>query len=248
MARYFIEIAYKGTSYHGWQRQQNAVSIQEILEKTLAIVLGETIETCGCGRTDTGVHAKQFFVHFDTEKTIDNNLKYNLNGILPKDITVKRIVPVDEHAHARFDATSRSYEYHINFLPDPFVLEFSYYYRWKLNLKAMNEAASLLLTHKDFSCFSKSNTQVKTFLCDVTRAVWEQQNNNLVFYISANRFLRNMVRAIVGTLLEVGKGDLDIKGFGEIIESKNRSEAGVSVPACGLFLTEVSYPYLMKNH
>ncbi|MDB5000178.1 MAG: tRNA pseudouridine(38,39,40) synthase TruA [Mucilaginibacter sp.] len=243
--RYFIELAYDGTSYHGWQVQQNALSVQELLNKALSTLLRQPIETIGCGRTDTGVHAKEYFAHFDgpqpTEGTV--NLR-GLNALLPHDIAIKSIIPVHADAHARFDATLRSYEYHIHFEKNPFLNGYSWLLRDRPNLELMNKAAAIIMEYIDFSCFSKSNTQVKTNNCKIAKAVWEQTENGIMFKISADRFLRNMVRAIVGTLLLVGKGEMQPEEIRDIIESKNRSNAGMSVPACGLYLTEVKYSYL----
>lgn len=243
--RYFLELAYKGTYYHGWQIQPNAVSVQEVLDKTLSTLLAEPIHTLGCGRTDTGVHAKEFYAHFDTTRPVPEQLIHNLNGMLPQDIAAKRFIPVNDDAHARFDATSRSYEYHMHFAKDAFLTEFSFYHpRKKPDLERMNEVAQLLLSHEDFACFSKSHAGSKTTLCIVTEARWESRGEQLIFHISANRFLRNMVRAIVGTLLDAGMGKIDANDFKKILESKNRSEAGTSVPANGLYLTRIQYPYL----
>jgi tRNA pseudouridine38-40 synthase len=244
--RYFIELAYDGTKYHGWQVQQNAVSVQELLNKALTTLLRQPIETIGCGRTDTGVHAKEYFAHFDGSKSEIENPKFEigLNALLPHDIAIKRIIPVHADAHARFDATLRSYEYHIHFEKNPFLNGYSWLLRDRPNLELMNKAAVIIMEYIDFSCFSKSNTQVKTNNCKIAKAVWEQTNNGIIFKITADRFLRNMVRAIVGTLLLVGKGEMQPEEIRDIIESKNRSNAGMSVPACGLYLTEVKYSYL----
>jgi tRNA pseudouridine38-40 synthase len=244
--RYFIELAYDGTKYHGWQVQQNAVSVQELLNKALTTLLRQPIETIGCGRTDTGVHAKEYFAHFDGSKSEIENPKFEigLNALLPHDIAIKRIIPVHADAHARFDATLRSYEYHIHFEKNPFLNGYSWLLRDRPNLELMNKAAVIIMEYIDFSCFSKSNTQVKTNNCKIAKAVWEQTDNGIIFKITADRFLRNMVRAIVGTLLLVGKGEMQPEEIRDIIESKNRSNAGMSVPACGLYLTEVKYPYL----
>jgi tRNA pseudouridine38-40 synthase len=243
--RYFIELAYDGTKYHGWQVQQNAVSVQELLNKALTTLLRQPIETIGCGRTDTGVHAKEYFAHFDGPQLTGGavNLR-GLNALLPHDIAIKRIIPVHADAHARFDATLRSYEYHIHFEKNPFLNGYSWLLRDRPNLELMNKAALIIMEYIDFSCFSKSNTQVKTNNCKIAKAVWEQTDNGIIFKITADRFLRNMVRAIVGTLLLVGKGEMQPEEIRDIIESKNRSNAGMSVPACGLYLTEVKYSYL----
>lgn len=249
--RYFIELLYDGTNYHGWQIQQNAVSVQEVLNKSLSTVLRQPIETLGCGRTDTGVHAKEFFAHFDfEEKSMDDgpwtmdkteSIVKSTNAILPKDIAIKSIFPVAPEAHARFGATLRSYEYHIHFNKDPFKNGYSWELRDKPDVDLMNKAAAIIMEYTDFSCFSKSNTQVKTNICKISKAEWVVKDGGIVFRISADRFLRNMVRAIVGTLMMVGKHEIEPEAVRTIIESKNRSNAGMSVPAGGLYLTEVKY-------
>jgi tRNA pseudouridine38-40 synthase len=249
--RFFIELGYDGTNYHGWQMQPNAVGVQEVLNKALTTVLRQPIETLGCGRTDTGVHAKEFFAHFDVEGesidhgpwTMDNNIR-GFNSLLPHDIAIKKIIPVAADAHARFDATSRSYEYHIHFNKDPFKNGYSWLLRDEPDLELMNQAAGLIMQYIDFSCFSKSNTQVKTNNCKIINAEWLRTDGGIVFKISADRFLRNMVRAIVGTLLMIGNKEIAPDAIHGIIQSKNRSNAGTSVPACGLYLTEVKYPFL----
>ncbi|MGO3652752.1 MAG: tRNA pseudouridine(38-40) synthase TruA [Sphingobacterium sp.] len=250
MLRYFLEIAYRGTHYHGWQVQHNALSVQEKLNDALAVLLKTPVETVGAGRTDTGVHARQLYVHFDSDATIlrdaDRFIR-SLNALLPQDIAALGLIPVVTNAHARFDATKRSYEYHVHFGKDPFLQEFSCQIRSRPAIDQMNQAAKFLLGKKDFSCFSKSNTQVFTNICDIQRAEWEQMDERLVFHISADRFLRNMVRAIVGTLMEIGLGKHPVEYIKEVIESKDRSQAGTSVPACGLYLTEVVYPYIEKK-
>jgi len=250
--RFFIEIAFNGTPYHGWQAQPNALAVQEVLDKALSTVFRQAIETVGCGRTDTGVHARQLFAHFDVEEkehgpwTMEHgqNIVRSINALLPHDIAAKRLIPVHAEAHARFDATERSYEYHIHFEKDPFLHNFSWQLRDMPDMGLMNEAAQILMEYTDFSCFSKSNTQVKTNNCKITRAEWLEQDGKMVFHITADRFLRNMVRAIVGTLMMVGKKEIAPEGVREIIESKNRSNAGTSVPACGLYLTAIKYPYI----
>lgn len=244
--RYFIELAYNGTAYHGWQVQPNAVTVQELLNKALSTILRQPIETTGCGRTDTGVHATQFFLHFDLSMdygplTMDTR---GLNSLLPYDIAVKRIIPVDADVHARFDATLRSYQYHVHFGKDPFKYGFSWLLRDRPEVELMNRAAAIMMEYTDFSCFSKSNTQVFTNNCKISRAEWVDNGDSMVFHISADRFLRNMVRAIVGTLMMVGRKEIEPEAVRNIIESKNRGNAGTSVPACGLYLTEVKYPYL----
>jgi len=247
--RYFIELAYDGTDLHGWQIQPNATTVQELLDGALSTVLREPIETTGCGRTDTGVHAREFFAHFDSQSLVIGHPSLvkavdSLNAILPATIAVKSIIPVHAEAHARFDATSRSYEYHVHFEKDPFKVNHSWRLRDKPDITLMNAAARIIMEHTDFSCFSKSNTQTYTNNCKITRAEWVYSEQCLVFHISADRFLRNMVRAIVGTLMQVGRKEMQPEDIRAIIESKNRSNAGTSVPACGLYLTEVKYPYL----
>ena len=240
--RYFIELSYKGTAYHGWQIQPDANSIQEELNKALEKILQERIEIVGAGRTDAGVHATQMFAHFDTSKELNDEYVYKFNSVLPNDIVVHSISRVSDEKHARFDAISRSYEYHIWLGRNPFLMDTAWQlYRQELDIGKMNQAAKLLLEYSDFECFSKVKTDVKTFNCKVTKAHWKQDGSKLVFYISANRFLRNMVRAIVGTLFEVGQGKKTVEDFRKVIESKKRSEAGLSVPAHGLFLTQVKY-------
>lgn len=244
--RYLIQLAYNGRNYHGWQKQHNAHTVQDELDLKLSLLLGENIETLGCGRTDTGVHAKTFYAHFDSTKTIENpsRLVYKLNQVLPDDIAVYEVFPVPENFNARFDAAWREYEYHIVQKPDPFLKEFAWYQYGELDITAMNKAAAMLLTHQNFECFSKVQTEVKHFNCDVMFALWTNENDRLIFTIRANRFLRNMVRAIVGTLTDIGRGKTSIPSFEAILNSSNRSEAGQSVPARGLFLTNIYYPEL----
>ncbi len=242
--RYFIQIRYKGTRYHGWQIQPNAITVQEVVEKALTTLLRESIAVTGAGRTDTGVHASFFMAHFDSSnRELDNNdFLYKLNGILPVDIAVHSILNVPDNAHARFDAVSRTYKYYISREKNPFREDTAYRYLRPLDVEKMNEAAQILFDYNDFSSFSKLHTQVKTHRCKILEAKWEKENTKLVFTIKADRFLRNMVRAIVGTLLEVGKGKMDDKDFRKIIEAKDRGKAGTSVPAYGLFLVDIAYP------
>lgn len=248
--RYFAELAYDGTSFHGWQIQPNAYTVQEALDKALSTILRQKIETLGCGRTDTGVHAREFFAHFNAETgphqhdLLGKKFLNSLNSLLPYQVAVKRIIQTDAEAHARFDASLRSYEYHIHRRKDPFRYNRSWLLQDKLDIEKMNQAAQYMMSYSDFSAFSKSNTQVFTNNCKISRALWIEEGDNLVFYISADRFLRNMVRAIVGTLVLVGKGIITPESIHDIIQSKNRSNAGSSVPACGLYLTEVKYPYI----
>jgi tRNA pseudouridine38-40 synthase len=245
--RYFIELSYNGANYHGWQVQKNAISVQEVLNKCLSTILRQPIETTGCGRTDTGVHAREFFAHFDLSMdhgpwTMEASTIRSVNAILPADISVKNIFQVAADAHARFHATLRTYEYHIHFNKDPFKNGFSWELRDHPDMELMNKAAEIIKEYTDFSCFSKSNTQVKTNNCKISKAEWTVKDDGIVFTISADRFLRNMVRAIVGTLIMVGKKEMEPEAVRQVIESKNRSNAGTSVPAYGLYLTEVLYP------
>jgi tRNA pseudouridine38-40 synthase len=244
--RYFIELAYDGSNYHGWQTQPNAVTVQEMLDKALSTLLRQPVETLGCGRTDTGVHAKEFYAHFDAKFEIESSkFEMSLNALLPYDIAVSRLIPVDAESHARFDATLRSYKYHVHFQKDPFKTKYSWLLRDRPDVELMNEGARIMMEYSDFNCFSKSNTQVFTNNCKISRAEWiDNLDGSLTFHISADRFLRNMVRAIVGTMMMIGKKEIAPEAIRQIIESKNRSKAGTSVPACGLYLTEVVYPYL----
>lgn len=242
--RYFIEIAYKGTNYHGWQLQENANTVQAEVNKALSILFQVEINVTGAGRTDTGVHAKQFYAHFDIENKCPDNFVYKLNRILPNDIACKTIIKVNNDAHARFDATSRTYNYIITLKKNPFLINQAYFFPRKLDINSMNLAAKKLLGTKDFSCFSKSKTQTFTNNCNITNAEWKQVDETIVFTITADRFLRNMVRAIVGTLIEVGECKIPVEKIDQIIASKNRSEAGTSVPGYGLFLTNIIYPYI----
>ncbi len=241
--RYLLEIAFKGTRYHGWQIQHNALSVQEVVNEKLSILAGENVETLGCGRTDTGVHATSYFVHFDVSKKIEEDkFIFKLNQIFPLDIAAYNLHEVSPDFNARFDAISRTYEYHISHTHDPFITDTAWYQYGSLDLQAMNTAARLLIGKKDFECFSKVHTQVNNFMCDVTEAYWTQDKQKVIFTITANRFLRNMVRAIVGTLVEVGRGKLQPDDMQRILDSKDRSAAGQSVPAHGLFLTKIIYP------
>lgn len=241
--RYFVSFSYFGKAYHGWQRQPNAITVQEKMEEAFATLLRQPVSLVAAGRTDTGVHAREMVAHTDLEDIRDIPLLlYRLNAMLPDDIAIRALQPVKAGAHARFDALERTYEYLIVREKDPFYTDMAHFLSMPLNLEAMNEVAAMLLEFTDFRCFSRSNTDVKTFDCDIRFAQWRQEGPLLVFTIKADRFLRNMVRAIVGTLLEVGQGKIsreDVKG---IIKSRDRSQAGVSVPAKGLYLTRISYP------
>lgn len=225
--------------------QPDAISVQEVLTKATNLILKDTFELVGAGRTDAGVHASKMYAHFDTEVSINTiEAVRRLNSYLPEDIAVFNILKVADDAHARFDATARTYEYHINLQKDVFSKELSWYQFRKLNVQKMNEAAKILLEYEDFECFSKTHTDVFTFNCTITEAFWVENNGKLVFHISANRFLRNMVRAIVGTLINIGLEKIEVQDMRNIIESKNRGKAGFSVPAHGLYLTKVNYPYI----
>ena len=242
--RYFIKLAYKGTNYHGWQYQPNAITIQQLVNNALSTLLKVTVNVVGAGRTDSGVHASEYYVHFDVENKINTiDLIYKVNAILPDDIVIYTIFKTDDNLHARFDAISRSYEYHIYLGRNPFKTETTWQLvRKKLDIELMNAAAKLLFNYKNFKCFSRSNSDVKTYNCKIIKAAWILSGNNLIFTITADRFLRNMVRAVVGTLIEVGRGKINLADFENIIKSKNRSNAGPSVPAKGLFLTSITYP------
>ena len=240
--RYFIELSYLGKNYHGWQIQPDANSIQEELNTAISTVLQEKVSVVGAGRTDTGVHASQMFAHFDSAIELGKNIVFKLNSIVPEDIVVHQVEKVADEKHARFDALTRSYEYKIWLGRNPFLLETTWQlFHQKLDVNAMNEAAEILMDYENFQAFSKVKTEVKTFNCKVTKAVWTQEGNQLIFHITANRFLRNMVRAIVGTLVDVGKNKINKEDFRNIILSKDRANAGLSVPAKGLFLTEIRY-------
>ncbi|MDR0726341.1 MAG: tRNA pseudouridine(38-40) synthase TruA [Prevotellaceae bacterium] len=241
MTRIRIDISFKGTDYHGWQIQENAFTVQEELNRALSVILRENIETTGCGRTDTGVHARQFTAHFDCVNIIDDfdYLKFKLNTILSKNISVNDIFETYQGFHARFDAVKRTYKYFIHTSKDPFKNEYSTFVPYRLDLNRMNEVASLLTGYKDFTSFSKLHTDVTDNFCNVFEAEWTQTGDNYVFTISANRFLRNMVRAIVGTMLDIGRNK--VSDFTGIIDAKDRSKAGVSAPPQGLFLWENLY-------
>ena len=242
--RYFIFLAYDGTLYHGWQRQPNAVSVQEKLEDVLQKLFGSYIPLVGAGRTDTGVHARLMVAHFDSQQKIDTSLlTFKFNCLLPPDISVYTIVPVTDEAHARFSATERTYHYYLYTDKNPFIRPFACRYYYPLNFDNMNEAANILLRHTDFGSFCKTGSDNKTNICHISRAQWVKTANNAWYFeISADRFLRNMVRAVVGTLIEVGKGRISLSDFEEIILKQDRCASGESMPACGLFLENIVYP------
>ena len=245
--RFFIELSYKGTNYHGWQEQPNAKTVQAEINRALSTILNTNIEVIGAGRTDTGVHANQMFAHFDCDIDFDiQNLMFKLNSFLPSDIAIKDIFKVKEDANCRFDALSRTYQYHIIQKKDPFN-KTAYFLQNDLDIKAMNEACKYIIGKQDFTSFSKVNTQTFTNNCDVMFAKWELVNNKIIFTIKADRFLRNMVRAIVGTLLDVGFGKIIAADVAKIIAAKDRSKSGVSVPAHALFITEVKYPNKIRT-
>lgn len=240
--RYFLEIAYKGTAYAGWQIQKNAFAVQQELNEALEKVFRRPIATVGSGRTDTGVHASQQVVHIDMEEEFTAKHQHSLNCILSGDIAINGFRNVNDDAHARFDAIRRAYEYKIICRKDPFSKDFAMVYERNLNLIEMNKACKILLQHKDFESFSKVHTEVNHFFCDIYRAEWVVEGNFTIFYIEANRFLRGMVRAIGGTLLEIGKGRLLLEDFEKIILAKDRKQASSALPAHGLTLTKVEYP------
>lgn len=243
MQRFFIYLKYDGTSYHGWQVQPNARSVQGELERALSTLMREQVQIVGAGRTDTGVHARMMVAHFDTDAAIDcQQLAYKMNRLLPQDIAVDRIVPVPQDMHARFSATARTYHYYVHTAKDPFMRAYSFALPYNVDFERMNRAADVLLGVDDFAAFCKSNSDAKTTLCHVTYAQWEQDSDTQWhFRITANRFLRNMVRAIVGTLIDVGRGRTSLEEFTEIIRNKNRQCAGESMPGNALFLENIEY-------
>lgn len=244
--RYFIKLAYNGAEYHGWQSQPNAVSVQETIEKSLATIMRQDIKITGAGRTDAGVNAAVMFAHFDFEGNIPDTqvLVNRLNALLGKNIAIYDIFEVHDDAHARFDATARTYKYFVHTDKSPFLYPFSWKATSRLNFERMNEAATHLLNYIDFTSFSKLHTDVATNNCKITHAKWEREGEQWVFTITADRFLRNMVRAIVGTLIEVGRGKITVEEFCRIIEKKDRCSAGTSMPGNALFLWDVKYPYI----
>lgn len=243
MQRYFITFSYDGTNYHGWQVQPNGNSVQAEMQRALSVLLREEVQVVGAGRTDAGVHARQMVAHMDSDNAINcANLAYKLNRLLPRDIAVSDVSPVDISMHARFSATSRTYHYYVHIAKDPFHRAYSYELHYTPDFEAMNSAAAILLEYEDFAAFCKSNTDVKTTLCRVTEAHWvKDTDNNWHFVITANRFLRNMVRAVVGTLLDVGRGRIGVDDFRRIVERRKRTGAGESMPGNALFLEKVTY-------
>lgn len=239
--RFKLELAYDGTRYSGWQIQPNAITVQAKLEQALSKVFNQAVQLVGCGRTDAGVHAKMFFAHFDLEFEPDADAVFRINQVLPSDIAVINLDIVNDDFHARFDARSRTYEYYIHFQKDPFLVNKSYFSWKELNLKALNDCCTVLLRYTDFASFCKAGADNKTSICELEAAFWEMQGKQLVFTIKANRFLRNMVRAIVGTMLDVGLGKSSIEEFKQIIEAMDRGKSGKSAAACGLYLMKVDY-------
>ncbi len=242
--RYFLELSYSGKAYNGWQIQTNAPSVQQALQEGLSLILRTPTEVVGAGRTDTGVHAAFYVAHFDCEQPIVDreDFCYHLNAVLPPDIAVSALRPVREEAHARFDAREREYKYRVSPHKNPFTRDTAHTLTFPLDMESMNRAAALLLEYEDFTSFAKLHSDNKTNRCRVTRACWVREEGLLVFTIAADRFLRNMVRAVVGTLLEVGRGKMDTEGFRRVIEGADRALAGTSAPPQGLFLTRVDYP------
>ncbi|MCS6823320.1 MAG: tRNA pseudouridine(38-40) synthase TruA [Cytophagaceae bacterium] len=240
--RIFIDISYKGTSYHGWQIQQNAHTVQKELNAALSAILRTNVETVGSGRTDTGVHAIHQVAHLDVPEYPKNDFLYRINSLLPHDISINSWRKVHPDAHARYSATSRTYEYRISKVKDPFLHDLVFFFDRPLNLQHMQEACSILCRYNDFECFSRSNSQVKHFNCIIHQAKWEEENNKIIFTIQANRFLRGMVRAIAGTMLDIGMNKISLSDFENILLSKDRRKAGAALPPQGLFLTDVKYP------
>ncbi|HDZ41949.1 MAG TPA: tRNA pseudouridine(38-40) synthase TruA [Bacteroidetes bacterium] len=248
--RYFLQLSYRGTAYHGWQVQAGSQTVQETVENSLSVILQQQISTTGCGRTDTGVHARYFIAHFDSETELGlqkENLIFRLNRHLPDDIEVRAIHRVTRDAHARFDALFRTYEYHITRNKDPFMADLAWHRYGYLSVTDMNKACDILLKYNDFTSFSKLHSDVKTNNCRITHARWFITDTGYIFIIRSDRFLRNMVRAIVGTMINTGTGKLSISDFEHLIESKDRNNAGMSAPAKGLFLTLVEYPYSLSS-
>lgn len=248
--RYFITLSYDGSRYHGWQRQPNGISVQEELERALSLLMRRNIQVVGAGRTDTGVHARTMVAHTDIDESIDcQQAVYRLNRILPQDIAVSDVKRVGDDMHARFSATSRTYHYYIHTRKDPFLRQYSCELHYDLDFQKMNEAAATLLRHDDFGSFCKSNSDTKTTICHVTEARWiDDGNGTYHFVITANRFLRNMVRAVVGTLIDVGRHRLSLVDFEKVIDQGSRTAAGESMPGNALFLERIEYPPLVTHN
>ena len=259
MPRYFLEVSYKGTNYSGFQVQQNTgKTIQAEIEKAFSILQREQVMMTSASRTDAGVHALQNFFHFDTNSLLHlwrgagdegaAQFSYKMNAILPGDIVVKKLIPVNEGAHCRFDAVSREYKYFIYRHKDPFLRDRAFYFPYKLDLEKLNRAAAILKEHSDFTSFSKRNTQVKNFVCDITESEWMWEDDCLVYYVKANRFLRGMVRALTATMLKVGRDKMNLEEFENVIVAKDCTRASFSVPPDGLFLISVNYPVDFFNN
>ena len=243
--RYFIRLAYDGTDFSGWQAQPDVITVQGELNKVLSMLFRYEVETLGCGRTDAGVHASDFYAHFDPKEEVDTDwLTYKLNQILPSSIAIDKVFEVDAENHARFSASSRSYEYHMHLKKSPFLNNYSVRCFYSLDIDLMNEAGRWLCEQKDFASFCKAGGNQSTTFCDVSRCEFIQEENELVFHVTADRFLRNMVRSMVGTLMDLGRGKITLKQLKEVVMKKDRSEAGTSMPGNGLFLTKVTYPFL----
>ena len=242
MSRYFLELAYKGTGYSGFQVQHNAVTIQSEVEKAISILYKEKVLLTGSSRTDSGVHALQNYFHFDFEGELNKQFVYKMNAILPPSIVIKNLMCVKPEAHCRFDAINREYGYHIYRFKNPFINDISYYYPFKLSFDHLNQAASIIKEYSDFTSFSKRNTQVKSFLCNIESSEWVIENDQLIYKVTANRFLRGMVRALTATMLKVGRQKMGLEEFRAVIEVKDCTMASFAVPAHGLFLSRVNFP------
>lgn len=241
--RYFIRLSYNGARFFGWQRQKHVPTVQQALEETLSLQLRQDIHVQGCGRTDTGVHARDYYAHFDyTTEPLPEELVFRLNQMLPRDVAVQEVFPVQPKAHARFSATHRSYEYLVTPKKDPFRIGLATYYRHALDVEKMNAAAALLPQFQDFKAFSKTGSDAKSTLCEVTEAHWRRDGEGYVFRISANRFLRTMVRLLAGTLVDVGRGKLSVEEFKTVVESQRRGQGGMAFPPDGLYLVDIKYP------
>ena len=241
MARYFIEVAYRGAAYSGFQWQENANTIQQELERAFLTLQRQSVQLTGSSRTDAGVHALQNFFHFDFEEALHPQFIYKINAILPGDIVVRSVKPVSDDAHCRFDATSRTYEYFIYKRKDPFLEDRAWYFPYTVNKEVLEQAAEILTQYNDFTSFSKRNTQVKTFACTILESRWKEEENGMVYRVRANRFLRGMVRALVATMLQVGRGTISIDEFRAIIDARDCTKASFAAPAHGLFLVEVAF-------
>jgi len=242
MPRYFLEVAYEGSSHSGFQIQKNANTIQGEVNRSLQILLKRPIITYGSSRTDTGVHACQNFLHIDLDRPIPREKLYNLNAILPSSIAIRAIYPVTDEAHARFSAIKRAYKYVLYTRKDPFLKNYGYFFPYPLDMDEMQMAADILLKYRNFESFSKRNTQVNTFLCDIQKAFWRREDHRIIFSVTSNRFLRGMVRGLVATIIKVGRGQLSISAFEQLLKQGRCGSADFSAPAKGLFLEEITYP------